>query len=99
MPENAPDLFADTFDISVQPFGSLLKFRLTVPGPQQPPVVEDVATVRTTTATMMAMAFVVRRVVMQLREQGYSVELPTAVLNQMQISRDDWDAFWRTGGV
>jgi hypothetical protein len=45
---------------------------------------------------LKAMVTVIRRQVLLVEsETGVKAELPNNVLNQLQISQEDWDAFWR----
>ena len=57
---------------------------------------ERLGTVRMSNEHLKAMVFILRRQILQFEQsQGVQCDVPTQVLSQMQIAREDWDAFWR----
>jgi hypothetical protein len=97
MPEPV-DVYSDQFQLTVGPLGCTMNFSLTSPrpvAPGAPPQAELLASVRTSLEHLKLMAFIVRRQVVQYeRSSGTRVELPTEVLNALQIGKEDWDSFW-----
>lgn len=96
----AVDVYADQFTISTGPYGAMLSFNVSshipaAPGQVQQP--ERVATIRMSLEHLKVMAFILHRQLMQHEQQtGTTIPLPQQILNQLQIGREDWDAFWRT---
>ena len=91
------DLYADAFTVTVTPWGANLSFQLREAHPsptsiQQP---AHLGTIRMSNEHLKTMIFVLRRQVMLHQEgNGISHEVPTQVLSQLGIAREDWDAFW-----
>ena len=96
---DAIDVYSDQFQISTGPYGVMLNFNVSshipaVPGQVQQ--AERVATIRMSLEHLKAMTFILRRQLLQHEQQtGTIIPLPQQVLNQLQIGREDWDAFWR----
>ncbi|MBI2858568.1 MAG: hypothetical protein HYX90_05760 [Chloroflexi bacterium] len=92
------DVYCDSFQMNVGPYGVTLNFSLSNPLPAAPGVVlqnERVATVRMSLEHTKVMAFVLRRHMMKYeREAGTSVHVPQALLNSLQISPEDWQSAW-----
>jgi hypothetical protein len=92
------DIFADAFIITLTPWGVNLSFQLgeAHPSPQAIRQPARLGTVRMSIEHLKAMVFMFKRQV-QLHEKNYgvNVEVPTQVLSQLGIAREDWDAFWR----
>ena len=91
------EIYTDAFTITVSAWGSNMSFQLREAHPEATSIKqpERLGTVRMSTEHLKAMIFLMRKQVL-LYEQGQGVrhDLPTQVLSQMQIPREDWDAFW-----
>ena len=98
MPNEPFDVYADQFTITITPFGANLSFGIREAHPVQtrPPASEHLGTVRMSVEHLKTMIMMIRRQVRQVEEgSGVRVEVPREVLNQLQISPEDWDSFWR----
>ena len=92
------DIYTDVFTITITPFGANLSFsvREAHPAPARQQEIQRLGTVRMSVEHLKAMVTVIRRQVLLVEsETGVRAELPNNVLNQLQISQEDWDAFWR----
>ncbi|MBI4233187.1 MAG: hypothetical protein HY686_01960 [Chloroflexi bacterium] len=99
MPEPL-DVYADQFMVSAGPYGASLTFMLSPahPDPHTPSPAARLVTVRMSVEHLKSMAVIIARHVRQVeRQTGVSYELPSNMLGQMGIAREDWDAFWRGG--
>lgn len=96
---DAPDVYADQFQVNVGPWGVTINFQKTGPEPPPPgqqPQIERVATVRTSMAHLKAMVFVLKRQIDTIEKQtGVRTDVPSQVLSAMGIGREDWDDFWK----
>ena len=94
------DVFADQFQLTLSPYGCSLTFSLTSPTPPAPgsaPQSRRLATVRTSIEHLKVMTFILHKQISNVETQTrIKVDLPSEILNSLQISREDWDAFWRT---
>lgn len=98
MPEEPLDAYADQFSISVGPFGASLSFLVSPPhqDPGKPSPPAHVATIRTSTEHLKVMVIVMKRHIQQIEEQtGVQARVSPFVLNQLGISPEDWDTFWK----
>ena len=97
--EEPLDVYSDQFQISIGPWGCALNFSMSnpiPPVPGQPPQAKHVATVRMSTEHLKAMAFLIRRQVMEIEKQtGLKVEIPMPVLNGLGIAMEEWNSLWR----
>jgi hypothetical protein len=93
------DVYADQFQVHTGPYGCTLNFLLTSPMPPatgSPLPANRVATVRMSLEHLKLMTFMLRQQVLEYeRRTGTQVPLPTEMLNQLHIGREDWDALWR----
>ena len=95
------DMYADQFTITVTPFGANLSFSVREPHPSsgRAPRAEDLGTIRMSVEHLKTMVMIIRRQILMVEhETGVRVEVPRAILNQLQISPDDWDTFWSQPG-
>ncbi len=95
MPEPI-DVYADSFTVTTGAYGGVVSFSLSPAHPSQgspiPP--ERVATIRMSLEHMKTMIFVMRRqLIRHERDSGVRVDVPSQVLSQLQIPREDWDTF------
>jgi hypothetical protein len=99
MSSEPDDLYADQFQLVVGPFGSTLNFAVSDPEPPAPGIVPQphrIASVRMSVQHLKAMAFLIAKQVKKFeRDSGTATTLPIQVLNQMAISPEDWNTFWR----
>ena len=91
------DVYSDTFTVSIGPYGASLSFAVNVPHPEptapKPP--ERVATIRMSVEHLKTMAIIITRHVKKMEEElGISYNMPSNILAQLGIGREDWDAFW-----
>ena len=96
------DVYTDQFQISTGAYGCILNFLVTNREPVAPGALqqhpERVATLRMSLEHLKVMAFILhRQIMMHERNAGIRIPFPQAVLNQLQIGREDWDKFWREG--
>lgn len=92
------DVYADQFTITITPFGANLSFAVHEPHPSpgRSPKSENLGTVRMSVEHLKTMVMIIRRQILMVeRETGVKAEVPRAILNQLQISPDDWDTFWQ----
>ena len=91
------DLYADSFMITVTPWGANMTFALqeAVPsGPEASPP-KRLGTVRMSTEHLKTVAFMITRHVKEY-ERGEGVVHPVSrrILNQLSIAPEDWESFW-----
>jgi len=93
------DVYADQFQLVLGPFGCALNFSVTdaVPGaPGSVPQPTRVATVRMSPEHLKLMSFLLARQVRAYeRQTGVSAGVPSQILNQLGVSPEDWNDFWR----
>ena len=93
------DKFADQFTITITPFGANLSFsvREAHPSPGRPPQAKTLGTIRMSVEHIKTMVMILRRQIRQVETQtGVKAEVPQEILNQLQISKEDWDEFWKS---
>lgn len=99
MPEPV-DIYSDQFGLNVGPYGATLNFHLSnavPPSPGTAPQTERLATIRMSLEHLKVITFIIRRQILQYEQQtGMNVQVPFEVLNNMRISREDWDSLWRS---
>ncbi len=92
------DIYTDQFLVTITPFGANLSFSAVEPHPSPNALPKSVhlGTVRMSVEHMKAMIVIMRNQIRSVEAQvGSHADLPTQVLSQMHISREDWDAFWK----
>ena len=92
------EIYADAFTITVSAWGANMSFQLREAHPEATSIKQPelLGTVRMSNEHLKAMVFMLRRQILQYEsDQGVSCEVPTQVLAQMRIAREDWDSFWR----
>jgi hypothetical protein len=93
-----PDLYSGQAGINIGPFGCAINFSLSpaLPTPGGVPVPgEHVATVRMSLEHMKILTFLLHRQLLQYEQgMGAVIPIPRPLLNQLQVGREDWDAFW-----
>ena len=92
------DIFADGSTITVATFGSSLTFTLAEPHGTSvnPPPPTELVTMRLSNEHLKVVAFLLWRQIRGFeRNNQVTVEIPTQVLADSGIPREDWDAFWR----
>lgn len=97
MPEQPFDVYADAFIVTVTAWGVNISFQLheAHPSPQAAKPSTRLGTVRMSIAHLKTMVYMLKQqVVLAERNTGVVVDVPTQVLAQLGIGRDDWDPFW-----
>lgn len=93
------DIYTDSFQINTGPYGSTLNFLISPSTPTAPGKVaqsECLATIRMSLEHLKLMTFVLRNQVLNHEKQsGINIQLPIQVLNQLSISPEDWNHFWK----
>lgn len=92
------DAYADQFSITITPYGSNLSF-LVSPAhqdPAKPSPPTPVATIRMSVEHAKVMVMVMKKHIRTVEEQsGVETKVSPFVLNQLGISPEDWDTFWK----
>jgi hypothetical protein len=98
--EEPIDVYSDQFQFNVGPYGCNLNFMVTDPVPPAPgsaPQARRLASVRMSVEHLKVMTFILHQQITVAETQtGVRTEIPSQVLNSLHISREDWDAFWRS---
>ncbi|MDP2952858.1 MAG: hypothetical protein Q8O76_06040 [Chloroflexota bacterium] len=92
------DEYADAFTITLTPFGANLSFQVREahPSPGRPQQVHDLGTIRMSVEHLKTMVMIIRRQVLKVEEETrVKAEVPPAILQQLQIPLEDWEAFWK----
>ena len=92
------DEFADQFTITITPFGANLSFamREAHPSPGKSPQAQTLGTIRMSVEHLKTMVMILRCQIREVETKtGVKAEVPQEILNQLQISKDDWDEFWK----
>ena len=95
------DSYADAFTVTITPFGANLTFQVREAHPSagKVPQIQELGTIRMSVEHLKTMVMILRTQVVQSEGRtGVKFELPRDALNQMNISPEDWDAFWRQPG-
>jgi hypothetical protein len=96
--EEPLDVYSDQFQVLIGPWGCALNFSLSAavpPTPGKVPEAKQVATIRMSTEHLKAMAFMIRRQIMEVEKQtGIKAEIPMQVLNSLGIALEDWNSLW-----
>jgi hypothetical protein len=99
MPDDAPDVYTDQFQIQFGPYGCLLNFMASstqAPPPGTAPQSKPVAHIRMSLEHLKVMTFILHRQLTQYeRQAGVRIPFPQEVLNSMRIGPEDWSSFWR----
>ena len=92
------DVFCDQFQVNIGPFGTTLNFMLSSATPAAPGSVNQparLATVRMSLEHLKVMAYMLRGQIADFgKSQGVHVQVPVRVLNNLRISKEDWEGFW-----
>lgn len=94
---DAIDVYSDTFTVSVGAWGASLSFAVSVahPEPTAPKPAERVATIRMSVEHLKVMAMIIVRHVKKMEaELGVTYQVPSQILAQLGVGREDWDSFW-----
>lgn len=97
MPEPI-DVYADQFMVTISPFGASLSFEVNIPHPTgvTREAATRLATIRMSAEHLKSLAVIITRQVKQAEAQfGVKYDVPSQVLAQLGIGREDWDDFWR----
>ena len=92
------EIYADAFTITVGAWGANMSFQLREAHPEATSIKQPelLGTVRMSNEHLKAMIFTIGRQIKQYESsQGVRCDVPTQVLSQMFIAREDWDSFWQ----
>ena len=92
------DEYIDAFTVTITPFGANISFavREAHPAAARVPQSLHLGTLRMSVEHLKTMVIMLRRQIIQVeQESGVHAEVPTNILNQLGISPEDWQAFWR----
>ena len=93
------DFYVDGFQIMLTAYGvtlNLARSGAPPPRPGTPLQGELLTTVRMSLEHLKLMAFVLHRQIHQHEvEHSVVVQVPSAILNSLQIGPEDWEKFWR----
>ena len=91
-----PEFYADMFEVVGGAYGIVLNFMKSPPVPRTE-LKETVARIRMSWEHTKAMTFIMQRHVKKVeRDAGVSYPMPTKVLSDMGIAKEDWDSFWKS---
>ena len=91
-----PDLYSDYFEIAGGAYGTVLGFGKNIPERERVSR-EMVARIRTSWEHAKVITIILQRTVKKAEsEMGVSSPVPEKVLEDLSISRDDWDSFWES---
>lgn len=91
------DVYSDQFMVSIGPYGASPSFALSTahPEPTAPKPAERVATIRMSVEHLKVMTMIILRHVRKIEaEMGVAYQVPSQLLAQMGIAREDWDKLW-----
>ena len=94
----ALDAYADQFLITIGPFGAHLSFLVSQPhqDPSKPLPATNVATIRMSVEHAKVMIMIIKRHIKKIEEQtGVQAKVSNVVLNQLGVSPEDWEDFWK----
>ena len=93
------DVYTDQFQVNIGAWGATLNFDLSSdrpPAPGSQPQAQRVATVRTSLQHLKVMTMTLKRQISQWEsQQQVRIEVPTQVLSNTGIAKEDWDVFWK----
>ena len=92
------EIYTDSFTVTVSAWGANISFDLREAHPESTSIKqpERLGTVRMSNEHLKALTYILRRQVLQFENaEGVRCDVPTQVLSQMRIAREDWDAFWQ----
>jgi len=97
MPEPL-DAYADSISVTLNPYGVSLSFLLSPAhqDPSKPIPPTPVATIRMSVEHAKVMVLVMKRYIQNVEQQGgVEARVPAFILNQLGLSLEDWDSFWK----
>lgn len=92
------DTYSDQFMVTTTTWGANLSFLLNTPHPEAAKQVpaERVATIRMSNEHLKVMVMIIVNQLKKMeRESGIKCEVDRRILNQLGISPEDWEDFWR----
>jgi hypothetical protein len=96
-PREVPQIYTDQVGMALGPYGCALTFGLTHPASlsaEEPAL--PVASVRMSLEHAKALAYIIhRQITMYQTNFGVRVDLPDKALESLNISRDEWQRFWK----
>lgn len=94
MPDDAPDVYADSFQVVSNAYGSTLIFGRRAPGvgqPGQPPPIETQVVVRISLQQAKTITMVMRRHLKEFERENIEIGIPPKLYNELKLSPEDWD--------
>jgi hypothetical protein len=92
------DAYADNISITLTPYGANLSFLVSPPhqDPSKPTPPTPVATIRMSVEHAKVMVLVMKRYIQSVEQQsGVEARVSAFILNQLGMSLEDWDSFWK----
>lgn len=92
------DAYSDQFMVTTTSWGANLSFLVNTPHPEQtkPVPAERVATIRMSNEHLKVMAMVIVKQIKKMEaETGVKLDVDRRVLNNLGVSPEDWDDFWK----
>lgn len=92
------DVYADQFMVTTTTWGANLSFLLNAPHPEQakPMPAERLVTIRMSNEHLKVMAIVIVRQIKKMEaDTGIKCDIDRRVLNNLGVSPEDWDDFWK----
>ena len=92
------DTYSDQFMVTTTSWGANLSFLVNTPHPEatKPVPAERVATIRMSNEHLKAMAVVLVRQIKKMEaDTGIKCDIDRRVLNNLGVSPEDWDDFWK----
>ena len=91
------DVYTDAFIVTVTPWGANVSISLREPHPA--PVSAEspdrLGTIRMSNEHLKVLVFMCKRQILDYESNmQIQVAVPTAILSQLGIAMEDWDAFW-----
>lgn len=95
MADEVYEAYSDTFEAVGNPYGMLINFNLSPPGPQSQQMATMVARIRLSWEMGKVLTFILLRYIKKTEaDRGVSYPIPIEMLNSLKIAPDDWDSLW-----
>jgi len=99
MPEEKeiPEYYSDQFMLAGGPYGVVISLAKSPAEPAPGKVAETVARIRMSYEHLKTMTFVLARHVKKVeRENAVSYPIPSKILSNLGVAKEDWDGFWES---
>jgi hypothetical protein len=92
-----PEYYADNFMVAGGPYGAVINYGESPPEPGPGKTAATVVRIRMSYEHIKAMTFVMARHIKKVeRENNVSYPIPSKVLSNLGIAKEDWDGFWES---